>query len=196
MIRFSEKALETIYCCVQKSNQKFEVGGILLGDRGDRTFQIEAATVPKTFQNCRRGSFQLDGAETSQQCREIIRKNPGLCVVGLWHSHLYGISEFSTQDQLLHRWLREEYGKTVSVLVFQREKNLVLEAYELRENDITVKRRCLKMEENIMDDKMLRYMAYEGECCKDCRFFVDGYCQCKDEPKRAYSSACADFEEM
>ena len=47
-----------------------------------------------------------------------------------------------------------------------------------------------------MNEKTLKCAAYEGECCKDCRFYVDGYCQCNDEPTRAYRSACADFEEM
>lgn len=47
-----------------------------------------------------------------------------------------------------------------------------------------------------MNENTLKCAAYEGECYKDCRFYVDGYCQCNDEPTRAYRSACADFEEM
>lgn len=47
-----------------------------------------------------------------------------------------------------------------------------------------------------MNEMTLKCMAYDGECCKDCRFYVQGYCQCKDKSTSAYRTACADFEEM
>ena len=84
VIRIAENVLTTIRQCVRESEQRFEVGGILLGKRIGRELQIEAATVPLNFQDCRRGSFRLDGEEATQCCRRLMEHSPELCVAGLY----------------------------------------------------------------------------------------------------------------
>ena len=133
VIRIAENVLTTIRQCVRESEQRFEVGGILLGKRIGRELQIEAATVPLNFQDCRRGSFRLDGEEASQCCRRLMGHSPELCVAGLWHSHLYGIAEFSEQDIQVNHWFADQFGKSAAVLVTQKEQNLLFRICELEE---------------------------------------------------------------
>lgn len=147
MIQIAEKAKRIICECVLKSEQEFEVGGILLGRRTDTTLRIETATTPENFQNCRKGSFQLDGKTATQQCKNIIKEFPELCVVGLWHSHLYGIDKFSSQDIQVNQWFASQYGNSASLLVVQKEKEIQLHLYELNENKELRKQQCLRVEE-------------------------------------------------
>ena len=93
VIRIAENVLTTIRQCVRESEQRFEVGGILLGKRIGRE----------------------------------------LCVAGLWHSHLYGIAEFSEQDIQVNHWFADQFGKSAAVLVTQKEQNLLFRICELEE---------------------------------------------------------------
>ena len=125
MIEINEEVQNAIRDCVLKSGQKFEVGGILLGRK------MQELTIPEDFQNCKRGSFQLDGKVAAESCEKLIAKAPWLDVVGLWHSHLYGIAEFSSQDRQTNQLFSRIYGRCVSVLAVQLIETVQINLYEL-----------------------------------------------------------------
>lgn len=78
MIEINEEVQNAIRDCVLKSGQKFEVGGILLGRKMQQKILVEELTIPEDFQNCKRGSFQLDGKVAAESCEKLIAKALGL----------------------------------------------------------------------------------------------------------------------
>lgn len=131
VIEINKEVQNAIRDCVLKSGQKFEVGGILLGRKMPQKILVEELTIPEDFQNCKRGSFQLDGKVAAESCEKLIAKAPWLDVVGLWHSHLYGIAEFSSQDRQTNQLFSRIYGRCVSVLAVQLIETVQINLYEL-----------------------------------------------------------------
>ena len=133
----------------------------------------------------------MDGPKLTEQCRHVMQEHPDFCVLGIWHSHLYGISRFSAQDMEINRHFAKIWDGCISALAVQSKGSVSIRFFEVnRYGALTAYK-----EEYKMENVILQCNAYEGECCKDCRFYVDGYCQCKDTSVRPFSTACADFEE-
>lgn len=191
VIWVSQTARSEILEALRESGQRFEVGGMLLGEKRSGIYRVEKAVYPPDFEGCKAGSFRLDGPKLTEQCRHVMLEHPDFCVLGIWHSHLYGISRFSAQDMEINRHFAKIWDGCISALAVQSKGSVSIRFFEVnRYGELTAYK-----EEYKMENVILQCNAYEGECCKDCRFYVDGYCQCKDTSVRPFSTACADFEE-
>lgn len=101
-----------------KINTCSEIGGLLIGYRIFRLFIVVGATISVSKEPLSQVSFELDGDDHSAQAEKIIRA--GIVhpmIIGIWHSHLYDINRFSSQDRCSNQVMAYNLHGTLSALV-------------------------------------------------------------------------------
>lgn len=118
----SKDAYQRIKNSIKKAENKYEVGGVLLGHRIINLYFVVAVTVPTRCDTRSMVSFVLDGKEHTEHVQRIIqnfRIKPS--VLGVWHSHICDIAAFSEQDRQSNRRLAAVLGGTLSMIVSMPE---------------------------------------------------------------------------
>ena len=117
-VYLTRKASYTISQCVLDADNKYEVGGILMGYNIGWLYLVVAATLPNSDSNSTRTSFLLDGAEHTRKVADITSGfiySPS--VFGIWHSHICDGHNFSEQDKVSNIILAKTLNGALSVLV-------------------------------------------------------------------------------
>lgn len=120
---FSSEAMRKITASIRKKENNSEAGGVLLGHRWLRSVYVVSATVPSEDETTSRGSFTIDGTIESSKARIIANSyylKPN--IIGIWHSHVSRIPQFSYQDIVSHKIMTNVLGTAISVLVIPTEK--------------------------------------------------------------------------
>ena len=117
-IILSQKAYTTICDSVTKVNNLYEIGGVLLGYKTLNFFYVSQATAQTNALEKSQVSFVLDGTWNTSKVKELSAKlliKPS--VVGIWHSHILDVEQFSSQDQESNLQLAQLYDGIVSGLI-------------------------------------------------------------------------------
>ncbi len=115
---FSKSPFQKIKKSLIKAQNKYEIGGILLGYKILNFYFIIDVTIPKNINKKSMVSFVLDGEEHSKLASEIIKSylyKPS--VLGIWHSHICSGTTFSTQDKISNKEMACFLNGTLSMLV-------------------------------------------------------------------------------
>ncbi len=114
----------------QESLFKYEVGGMFLGKAdGDSYFVYKMITVPST--NRQRHSFDMDGDLATKLLNDEMSLSENMDFLGIWHSHVTGILEFSNADKYANQQLADLYSSLVSCVVtpVDDDKSLIMRVY-------------------------------------------------------------------
>lgn len=123
--------------CVEDAANQYEVGGVLLGHRNQGTHYIAAVTTDSSGKTASMTSFALDGDAHSQLAQMIInRHQDSLSFLGVWHSHICDVEQFSQQDRSANRILSSLLGGAISMLVTLQKPShtLKLHAYYIAQD--------------------------------------------------------------
>ena len=118
-ILFSRKARKRLLGCVAASENRYEVGGLLLGYRLWRLHYISGITVPRGADTGSIVSFTLDGPVHMEQAAAFpapLFFKPS--ILGTWHSHICDGAHFSRQDQLANEAMAAELGGALAIVAF------------------------------------------------------------------------------
>ncbi len=115
-VKIKNKAREEIHRALVRAEGKYEIGGLLLGEKNRQDCYISAVTVAEG--NRSRVSFILNGEFHQKLAEEIQNEMNGtLEILGVWHSHICDGHNFSRQDMLSNAELAKVLGGAVSIIV-------------------------------------------------------------------------------
>ena len=115
---FSKKARRQIVNCIAASENRYEVGGLLLGYRLRGLHFVTGITVPCGEDAASMVSFTLNGALHAEQAAQLPAPpffKPS--VLGLWHSHICDGARFSLEDQRANEAMARALGSALAVVV-------------------------------------------------------------------------------
>lgn len=122
-IIFSRNAYLQIQQSVKKAANRYEIGGMLIGSKNERTHYIEAITVDSGNYETSMTSFVLNGELHTYMAQKIIDSSERpLAQLGVWHSHICDTARFSKQDRDANNTLAYILNGALSVLVTWYEK--------------------------------------------------------------------------
>lgn len=114
----SKYAYKKIKRSVANTQNRYEVGGILLGYKFWSWYYIIDITVPSKIVNKSAVSFFLNGEHHTEQAQRIIKKfHCAPSVIGVWHSHTCNITTFSKRDRRSNKQFAASFGETLSIIV-------------------------------------------------------------------------------
>lgn len=128
----TRKVSYNISQCVLNADNKYEVGGILMGYNLGRLHLIVAATLPDSNINSSRTSFLLAGAEHTRKISDIVSGyiySPS--VVGIWHSHICDGHIFSKQDRVSNQIFAKSLCGTLSMLVSKPNQTVLFSIFHI-----------------------------------------------------------------
>ena len=112
-----ENVCDKISKCILSIGNMYEVGGVLLGYRWLHTWFIVDVTIPIDQELKSKTVFLLDGEKETKMIKKIVsmyRIAPE--PVGIWHSHVGGIKEFSDQDKESNSTYAQQIGGAISAI--------------------------------------------------------------------------------
>lgn len=148
MVFFSKKAYKKIQRYV---NDKYEVGGILLGSCRLCFWRVKAITcaVPDSKSNYK---FTLDSNEHKVQIKLLEKR--GVYPLGIWHSHISDMNEFSSQDKIANEQMVRLNGKILSVIVNQNSGDIKISPYlvfaDKNGKIVTKKQKCFSKSKQVV----------------------------------------------
>lgn len=121
-VMFLQPAHQQIAEEILAANNKYEVGGVLVGYQILGDYIIVAATAQENAQEQTRTRVTLDGTYhthlVESVCKEYLIKPK---VVGIWHSHIYGEAVFSVQDKESNKLFAQINGGAISTIVMKHK---------------------------------------------------------------------------
>lgn len=120
MVVFMKKAYRKISEIYAKAQDKYEVGGVLLGYRVGKMFFVMEVTACEEKQDNNLTTFYLDGEKHTAMAKSIAKRywiSPRL--LGVWHSHIINDQTFSVQDSESNKKLAVLMNGILSVLVIK-----------------------------------------------------------------------------
>ncbi len=114
----------------QESLFNYEVGGMFLGKvNRDSYFIDKMITVPSA--NRQRHSFDMDGDLATKMLNDELSLHKNMEFLGIWHSHVTGILEFSDADKYANQQLADIFLSLISCVVspVADDKTLIMRVY-------------------------------------------------------------------
>ena len=118
LLIYSRCARNKIKTRIEAIDGKYEVGGVLLGYKMLSIAFVLDVTYSEASGKMANVEFVLDGEEHSALAYRII--NACLVkpkVLGIWHSHVSGLMEFSVQDQKSNYIMAQNFNGVYSSIV-------------------------------------------------------------------------------